>query len=133
MAVVIDEYGSFAGVVTMEDMLEEIVGEITDELDQAVDEIILANKGDHWEATGWTQLGNIERALQFQFPEEVDANTLSGLFMFRLTRIPEVGDSIVEQGFRFAVESMSGRRVNTVKIEAVNLADGKHRESDARP
>ena len=66
-----------------------------------------------------SSLSDIERALQFEFEGDVDANTLSGLFMFRLTRIPEKGDTIVEQGFRFTVESMSERRVNVVKIEAM--------------
>ena len=132
MAVVIDEYGSFAGVVTMEDMLEEIVGEIADELDQVAGDFMLTEKGEFWEGSGWTQLGDIERSLQLQFEEEIDANTLSGLFMFRLTRIPEVGDSIVEQGFRFTVESMTGRRVEMVKIEVVPPSDaGELEETDA--
>ena len=123
MAVVIDEYGSFAGVVTMEDMLEEIVGEIADELDQVAGDVTLTKNGEFWEGSGWTQLGDIERSLQLQFEEEVDANTLSGLFMYRLTRIPEVGDSIVEQGFRFTVESMTGHRVDLAKIEVVHLSE----------
>ncbi len=50
--------------------------------------------------------------------------------MFRLTRIPVEGDSIVEHGFRFSVESMSGRRVNTVKVEAVDPNGGEHPEDD---
>ncbi len=123
MAVVIDEYGSFAGVVTMEDMLEEIVGEIADELDQVAGDVTLTKNGEFWEGSGWTQLGDIERSLQLQFEEEVDANTLSGLFMYRLTRIPEVGDSIVEQGFRFTVESMTGHRVDLAKIEVVHPSE----------
>ncbi len=123
MAVVIDEYGSFAGVVTMEDMLEEIVGEIADELDQVAGDVTLTKNGEFWEGSGWTQLGDIERSLQLQFEEEIDANTLSGLFMYRLTRIPEVGDSIVEQGFRFTVESMTGHRVDLAKIEVVHPSE----------
>ncbi|MGK0190172.1 MAG: CBS domain containing-hemolysin-like protein [Verrucomicrobiales bacterium] len=128
MAVVIDEYGSFAGVVTMEDLLEEIVGEIADELDQTSDEAILTKRGGTWEASGWTQLGDIERTLQIQFEEDVDANTLSGLLMFRLTRIPETGDSIVEQGFQFTVKSMDGRRVNLVTIEVADQAEDGNQE-----
>lgn len=123
MAVVINEYGAFAGVVTMEDLLEEIVGEIADELDQAGDHSILTRKDEHWEADGWTQLSDIERALQVDFEEDVDANTLSGLFMFRLERIPETGDSVEEQGFRFTVESMTGHRVDMVRIEPLAPAD----------
>lgn len=117
IAVVIDEYGAFAGVVTMEDLLEEIVGEIADELDPGADEITVAKKDGHWEADGWTHLSDIERALDVKFPDEVDANTLSGLFMLRLARVPQTGDSIVEAGIRFTVESMAGRRVNLVRLK----------------
>ncbi len=117
MAVVIDEYGAFAGVVTMEDLLEEIVGEIADELDQVTSGTVLVEKGGHWEADGWTPLADLERALDVDFPDEVDANTLSGLFMLRLARVPDTGDSIVEERIRFTVESMTGRRVNMVRIE----------------
>ena len=123
MAVVFDEHGGFSGVVTMEDLLEEIVGEIADELDQAADHVTLTRNGEYWEATGWTQLGDIERSLEFRFDEEVDANTLSGLLMFRLARIPERGDSIVEQGYRFTIMSMDERHVDSVKIEMIELAD----------
>ncbi|MFT5470207.1 MAG: CBS domain containing-hemolysin-like protein [Verrucomicrobiales bacterium] len=125
MAVVIDEYGSFSGVVTMEDLLEEIVGEIADELDQSEGDSILTQKGDSWEGSGSTQLGDIERSLQIQFGEDVDANTLSGLIMFRLTRIPETGDSIEELGYRFTVESMTGHRVDVVKIEVIEPPEGE--------
>jgi CBS domain containing-hemolysin-like protein len=119
MAVVIDEYGDFAGVVTMEDLLEEIVGEIEDELDQTSDRTILNQKDKHWEADGWTQLSDIERTMGIEFDEKVDANTLSGMFMYFLSRVPESGDSIETQGIRFTVESLNGRRVDLVKIEVI--------------
>ncbi|MDF1814087.1 MAG: hemolysin family protein [Verrucomicrobiales bacterium] len=122
MAVVIDEYGDFAGVVTMEDLLEEIVGEIADELDQIADRTILTQKNGYWEADGWTQLSDIERSLEIRFSEEVEANTLSGMFMYFLTRVPEKGDAIEEQNIRFTVESMNGRRVDIVKIEVIDTS-----------
>lgn len=133
MAVVVDEYGAFAGVVTMEDLLEEIVGEIADELDHATDEAILVDKGDHWEADGWTQLSDLERALHIQFPDDVGAtNTLSGLLMLRLARVPEKGDSAVEQAHRFTVQSMTGHRVNLVTIEkSEGTAEGDAQDSSA--
>ena len=117
MAVVIDEYGDFAGVVTMEDLLEEIVGEIADELDQVGDRTILTQKESFWEADGWTQLSDIERALGIEFEEEVDANTLSGMFMYLLGRLPKEGDTVEKAGVCFTVESLNGRRVDLVRIE----------------
>lgn len=123
MSIVIDEYGTFAGIVTMEDLLEEIVGEIEDELDMDGATLSLVHKGGGWEADGWTQISDIERTLDIQFEESLDANTLSGLFMYRLQRVPEVGDSITEQGYKFKIVSMNGRRVNLTRIEKVALDD----------
>ncbi|MCB1095863.1 MAG: HlyC/CorC family transporter [Verrucomicrobiae bacterium] len=130
MAIVINEYGAFAGVVTMEDLLEEIVGDIADELDQVADHTILTRVDNHWEADGWTQLSDIERALEIRFEDEVDANTLSGLFMFRLSRIPEKGDSVDEYGYRFSVESMTNHRVNIVKIEPIEQVEEAATDSE---
>ena len=120
MSVVIDEYGAFAGIVTMEDMLEEIVGEIADELDQDHDQTVLTEKDGYWEGDGWTQIADLERALDIKFPDELDANTLSGLFMVRMGRVPEEGDVVEEQGYRFTIQSMSDRRVNMTRIDPLD-------------
>ncbi len=134
MAVVIDEYGAFAGIVTMEDLLEEIVGEIADELDKDYDHEALTQVGDDWKADGWAQLTDISRALNVEFADDIDANTLSGLFMYRLGRVPEEGDQVVEQGFEFTIESMSGRRVQTTNIRRIADAtdhNGDHNNKDS--
>ena len=125
LAVVIDEYGAFAGIVTMEDLLEEIVGEIADELDRDQDDTILTPCDGYWEADGWTQISDIERALDIEFDDELDANTLSGLFMFRLERVPEEGDVVDAQGYRFTIQSMTGHRVNITRIEKLETVSGE--------
>ncbi|MDE0837795.1 MAG: hemolysin family protein [Kiritimatiellae bacterium] len=123
MAIVIDEYGAFAGVVTMEDMLEEIVGDIADEMDQEPTELV--EKDGYWETDGWTQLSDLERALDIEFPDELDANTLSGLFMYRLGRVPAEGDVVEEQGYRFTIKSMDDMRVDLARIEKLEEPGSK--------
>lgn len=89
MAVVVDEYGGFAGVVTMEDMAEEIVGEIADEHDpQAAD--VPVSEGLGWILTGDTHLDEVERLLDITLPE-VDAETLGGLVIETIGDLPDVG------------------------------------------
>lgn len=117
MAIVIDEYASFSGIVTMEDLLEEIVGEIADELDVSSPLSKIEETDGNWHVNGWTQLGDLERSLGVEFSSKIDANTVAGLFMYRLSRVPKEGDIIVENGFEFKVISMEERHVNIVNIQ----------------
>lgn len=93
MAVVVDEYGGFAGVVTMEDMAEEIVGEIADEHDPQLAVGTPVSEGLGWLLTGDTHLDEVERLLDITLPE-VDAETLGGLVIETTGDLPEVGDCI---------------------------------------
>lgn len=93
MAMVVDEYGGFAGVVTMEDMAEEIVGEIADEHDPQLAAGTPVSEGLGWLLTGDTHLDEVERLLEITLPE-VDAETLGGLVIATSGDLPEVGDRI---------------------------------------
>ena len=89
MACIIDEYGTFVGIVTLEDLLEEIVGEIADETDVTEQVFPVEEAGDHWIAHGLASLADIERLTGFTVPASYKANTVSGLLM--RTGWPEPG------------------------------------------
>ncbi len=130
MAFVLDEYGVFVGLVTLEDLLEEIVGEIHDETDdETASYAIETINSNHWEADGLTSLGDLEKVVGLSVPTDLDANTLSGLFMERLTRMPEAGDDIVEDGYWLRVLSTEDRRVGRVSIERIDSSEAES-ESD---
>ncbi len=119
MALVVDEYGTFAGIVTMEDLLEEIVGEIADELDDTQPQFRIEARGDHWEAHGLVPLVELARQLGYLATDAGDSNTLSGLFMHQLGRMPAVNDEIRDQGYRLRVLEIGDQRVEKVYIEQI--------------
>ncbi len=120
MALVMDEYGSFSGVVTMEDMLEEIVGEIADEQDTNEPDAPARWVLDHWETDGLVSMMDLERVVNIDFPDEVDANTITGLFMNHLSRMPRPGDEIVQSELRFLALDVQNNRVGKVQIYPLN-------------
>lgn len=93
MAMVVDEYGGFAGVVTMEDMAEEIVGEIADEHDPQSAADLPVSEGLGWLLSGETHLDEVERLLEITLPD-VDAETLGGLVIATTGELPAVGDRV---------------------------------------
>lgn len=112
MALVVDEYGSLVGLVTLEDLLEEIVGEIADELDDATPEYVAVNIGTGWLADGLISLTDLARTIDdFIVPDEIDANTLSGLIMSELQDIPKSGDTITISGYHILVKEVVDRYV----------------------
>lgn len=131
LACIVDEYGVFTGIVTMEDLLEEIVGDISDELDAQLPEYPIVKEPDRWIAHGLTPLSDIARATGLQPGADLNANTLSGLFMHRLGRIPKPRDEIVEQGYRLVILEMAQHRVQKVMIrppEDLDSAEAQERE-----
>lgn len=113
-AVIVDEFGSMMGIVTLEDILEELVGEIWDEHDTVVQEIMQISETEYL-MSGKT---NIEKVFEC-FDKEVsfDVHTVSGWVMEQLERIPQVGDEFEAEGLKVKVLQMTGRRVEQVSVQ----------------
>ena len=114
IAVVADEYGGTAGLVTMEDLLEEIVGDIQDEHDGEEAEDILRLGDDSYEFDGLVLLDEISELLNIEF-DEPEEDTIGGFVFGLLGRKPEEGDRVVTGGWRFEVTEAEGFRVTRVK------------------
>ncbi|HEX9218676.1 MAG TPA: hemolysin family protein [Gemmatimonadales bacterium] len=125
LAIVLDEFGGTAGLVTMEDLLEEIVGPIYDEYDQAPPPLAGsgaaasggggAGGGGVPILAGSTEISDVNRALKLQL-DDTDYTTIGGLLFGRLGRLPKVGDRVNLEGATFEILEMDGRRVGRVRV-----------------
>jgi len=117
MAIVIDEYGGVAGLVTIEDVLEQIVGEIEDEydFDEASDNILPEPGGRH-RVKALTQIADFNAAFGTHFPDEA-ADTIGGYLIQHLGRLPKRGESVLIEGLRFQVLRADSRRVYTLLVD----------------
>ena len=113
-ALVVDEYGALQGLITLEDILEEIVGEITDEFDTS-DHVLTAATDGHVVVDGAMTIRDLNRAQEWNLPDE-EANTLAGLVIHEAQMIPAEGQVFVFYGFRFEVMVRNENRITRLKI-----------------
>ncbi len=113
LALIIDEYGGVDGIVTLEDVLEEFVGEISDEYDREPPKVI--NKGDKREISGLANRGEVEKVLGTGLPEG-PFDTIAGFVVDKLGHMPEVGDEIRWGEFVLEVAAMDGRRIEWLSV-----------------
>ena len=119
MAVVVDEYGGTAGIITIEDLLEEIVGDIIDEYDQEELEVTWQPDGSAL-ISGRASLDTLQETFEMNIPEETDAETISGLITEQLGRIPVVGDHVVISGIEFTVTDVQHNRIERLQARQEN-------------
>ncbi len=117
LAVVVDEFGSTAGVVTVEDVLEQIVGEIEDEFDIAPPQQALVEGEIAVVLEGSVSIRDLESQYQLLLPRDSGFETLAGFILARLQRIPRQGESFEYEGHRYTVQEIEGHRIAKVKIE----------------
>ncbi|HLA91278.1 MAG TPA: hemolysin family protein [Gemmatimonadaceae bacterium] len=116
MAIVLDEYGGTAGLVTMEDLLEELVGEILDEYDETAELRAVRAPGGETLVSGSLNIRDVNAQYDLTVPEE-DYTTIAGFVFGALGRLPVVGDRATGGGARFTVRAMDGRRIETLALE----------------
>jgi CBS domain containing-hemolysin-like protein len=128
-AVVIDEFGGTAGLVTLEDVFEELVGDIVDEFDDEPSLVVLGPRS--WIAPGTMRWDTLEELVGIDLDdEEMDADTVSGWMVERLGRLLQVGDVVATVGgWRLEVRSLEGRRAGRVTVRAPSASAGEHRQA----
>lgn len=130
IAIVVDEFGSTVGLVTAEDVLEQIVGELDDEFD--ITRSALSSATGIMTLDGATSLRDLRTQLQWEFPREAGVETLAGFLLAELGHIPIPGESIEYDGRRFTVAEMTSHRISRINVEPLNAPDLVPYEEESR-
>ena len=119
LAVVVDEFGSTAGVISVEDVLEQLVGELEDEFDVASTQPVVSDANAPLVLDGSINIRDLETQYELKLPQDEGFETLAGFLLSRLQKMPAGGEAFDYEGRRFVVEKMDGHRIATVRIEPV--------------
>ncbi len=136
MAIVVDEYGGVGGLITIEDVLEQIVGDIEDEFDfDETEDNILPDKSGRFRVKAVTEIADFNAAFESRFSDE-DFDTVGGLVMNRFGRVPKRGESVTFDSFKFSILRADSRKVHSILVEKLAPAEGggeKPVPADKRP
>ncbi|TET70426.1 MAG: HlyC/CorC family transporter [Candidatus Aminicenantes bacterium] len=113
---VVDEFGNMEGIVTLEDIIEEIVGEIQDEYDVKAEECFSQIEENVYVIRGNASIKDVNQRISIDLPEKGEYTTLAGFFLNEFGRIPKEGDILEFRGHKFVVEKMSKRRINLFRV-----------------
>jgi CBS domain containing-hemolysin-like protein len=119
LAVVVDEFGSTAGVISVEDVLEQLVGELEDEFDVATTQPAVTDANAPLVLDGAINIRDLETQYELKLPQDEGFETLAGFVLSRLQKMPAGGEAFDYEGRCFVVEKMDGHRIATVRIERV--------------
>jgi magnesium and cobalt transporter len=120
MAIVVDEYGGVSGLVTIEDVLEQIVGDIEDEYDfDETEDNIVRDRSGAWRVKARTEISDFNQVMGTNFPDE-EFDTVGGLVVNRFGRMPKRGESITFEGLKFQIMRADSRRLHTLMVERLS-------------
>jgi len=117
LAFVVDEFGNVEGIVTIEDIIEEIVGEITDEYDAVAEELIIQKEKNKYLVKGSAPIKEVNQRIPLSIPAKGEYTTIAGFLLAQLGRIPNEGDVLTYRNYRFMVEKMNKRQISLLRIE----------------
>ena len=132
MAIVVDEYGGTDGLITLEDIVEEIVGEIIDESDSESEYVIPVSENE-WSVDGRFPTDEAEE-LGWPVTESDDYETIAGWLLDRIDTVPQIGDRFDIDGYSFRIQSMRRRRISSIRVKKIESAeiDSGHDAPDHR-
>ena len=128
LAIVLDEYGAVAGLVSMEDLLEEIVGEIRDEYDYDEEDDIKEISTNEYEVEGTTRLDEISETFGLKL-ESDDYDSIAGHIICKLGHLPTVGESVTEENITFTVAAIEKNRIDKVQVTIAPVADDENSDN----
>ncbi|MCM8786037.1 MAG: hemolysin family protein [Candidatus Omnitrophica bacterium] len=129
MAIVIDEYGGTSGLLTMEDLIEEIVGEISDEFKKDEREYLKINI-DKYLIKGTMEIEKVEELLRIKIPEEIDVETIAGFVLANLGKFPKKGENFEYENYRFVVQDADEKIIKWVKVEKIEGEENDRKSNE---
>ena len=118
MAVVVDEHGGVSGLITLEDALEELVGDISDETDKE-EQHIISTKPKEWEVLGKADIDEVNQEIPMNIPDSKEYDTFSGYVLYKIGRIPREREDIALDGFRITVKEVDGVRIKKYVVRQI--------------